>query len=93
MDAKPLRRELEAAWREGVDSVRARYAEKVAIRRQVVAERPVLPMCLEPDLDGRFALHLALQEESAARTEYMRVLTIHTELILRGMPPEKEPGS
>jgi hypothetical protein len=50
-------------------------------------------MSLEPDPDGRLALYRALHEESAARTEYMRLLTIYTELILHGMPPEEKPGS
>jgi hypothetical protein len=59
----------------------------------MVAERLVSPISLEPDPDGRFALNLALQEESAARTEYMRLLRIFTELILHAMPPEEEPGS
>jgi hypothetical protein len=59
----------------------------------MVAERPVWPINLEPDPDGRFALNLALQEESAARTEYMRVLKVYTELILHGTPPEEDPGS
>jgi len=91
------RRELEAAWRaawrERLSRARSRYQEKAAIRRQMVAERPVWPISLEPDPDGRLALYRALQEESAARTEYMRLLTIYTELILHGTPPEEAPGS
>ena len=71
---------------------RSRYQEKAAIRRQMVAHRLVWPISLEPDADGRFALYRALHEESAARTEYMRLLTIYTELILHGTPPEEEPG-
>ena len=93
VDARPSRRELQAAWRERVECARARYAEKIAIRRQMVAERPVWPINLAPDPDGRFALNLALQEESAARTEYMRLLRIYAGLILHGKPPEEEPGS
>ena len=72
---------------------RARYEEKVAIRKQMVDERKVWPINFGPDPDGRFALHLALQEESAARTEYMRLLRIFTALTLHGTPPEEEPGS
>jgi len=91
------RRELEAAWRaawrETLSRARSRYQDKAAIRRQIVAERPVWPISLEPDPDGRFALYRALQEESAARTEYMRLLTIYTELILHGTPPDEDPGS
>ena len=87
------RRELEAAWREGLSRARFRYQDKAAIRRQIVAESPVWPISLEPDPDGRFALYRALQEESAAWTEYMRLLTIYTELILHGTPPDEDPGS
>jgi hypothetical protein len=93
VDAKPFRREVEAAWRERVDLVRSRYGDKVAICRQMVGERPVWPKSLPPDPDGRFALNQALKEESAARTEYMRLLRIYTELILYGTPPKDEPGS
>jgi hypothetical protein len=93
VDARPFRREFEAQWRERVKRARVPYEEKVAIRRQMVAEHPVWPINLAPDPDGRFALHQALKEESAARTEYMRLMRIFTELILHGTPPEEEPGS
>ena len=46
MDARPFRREFEAQWRERVNRARARYEEKVVIRRQMVAERPVWPISL-----------------------------------------------
>jgi hypothetical protein len=90
--ATPFRREVEADWLERLKRARSRYEEKVAIRQKIVAERPVWPINLAPDPDGRFALNLALKEESA-RTEYMRLLRIFTELILHGTPPEEEPGS
>ena len=53
----------------------------------------VWPINLQPDPDGRFALHLALQEESTARTEYLRVLKIFMKLIPDGTPPGEEPVS
>ena len=93
VDARRSRRELEAAWRERADLARSRYEEKAAIRKKMVAEGSVWPINREPDPDGRYALSVALQEESAARTEFIRVLTIHTELILHGTPPEEQPGS
>jgi uncharacterized NAD(P)/FAD-binding protein YdhS len=93
VDARPSRRELGAAWRQRVDRARSRYEEKLAIRRQMVGERLEWPISLAPDPDGRFALNQALKEESAARTEYMRLLRIFTELILHGTPPEEDPGS
>ena len=93
MDARPSRRELEDACRERVNRARSRYEEKTAIRKEMVAERSLWPINRETDPDGRFALNLALQEESEARKEFVRVLTIFTELILHGTPREEEPGS
>ena len=95
MAARPSRRELQAAWQQRLKRARSLYAEKVAIRKEMLAERRgrVWPINLEPDPDGRFALHLALQEESAARREYIRVLRIFTKLILHGTPPEEDPDS
>jgi hypothetical protein len=93
VDARLSRSELESAWRERVNRARVRYEEKMAIRRQMLAERPEWPMGLAPDPDGRFALNLALKEESAALTEYMRLLRIYTKLVFHGTPPEEDPGS
>jgi hypothetical protein len=60
----------------------------------MLAERRgrVWPINLEPEPDGTFALHPALQEESAALTEYMRILSIFNEFMREGTPPEEEPG-
>jgi hypothetical protein len=84
--ARPSRRELQAAWQQRLKRARSLYVEKVAILKEMLAERRgrVWPINLEPDPDGRFALHLALQEESAARTEYMRILRIVNEFIREG---------
>ena len=94
MVARPTRRELQAAWQQRLKRARSLYAEKVTIRKEMLAERRgrVWPINLEPDPDGRFALHLALQEESAARTEYMRILRIVDELTREGTLVEEEPG-
>ena len=56
--ARLSRRELQAAWQQRLKCARSLYTEKVAIRKEMLAER----RGLEPDPDGRFALHLALQE-------------------------------
>ena len=93
MAARPSRRELEAAWYRRLNRARSRYEAKFAIRKEMVGKRSVWPIDRQPDPDGRFALHLALQEESAARREYMRVLRIFTKLILHGTPPEEDPDS
>ena len=94
MAARPSRRELQAAWQQRLKHARSLYAEKVAIRKEMLAERRgrVWPINLEPEPDGRFALHLALQEESAARAEYMRILKIFNELMREEKLPEEEPG-
>jgi hypothetical protein len=76
-----------------IERARAFYQEKAAVRKQMLAERSVWPINRQPDPDGRFALHLALQEESEARTEYMRVMRIFTRLIPHGTPPEEDPDS
>ena len=93
MAARPSRRELQAAWQQRLECARSLYAERVAIRKEMLAERRgrVWPINLEPDPDGRFALHLALEEESATRTEYMRILRIVNELIREGTLLEEEP--
>ena len=90
----PSPRELTAAWQQRLKRARSLYAEKVAIRKEMLAERRghVWPINLAPDPDGRFALHQALEEESAARTEYMRLLRIFNELRREGTLPEEEPG-
>ena len=94
MAAGPSRRELEAAWLQRLKRARSRYEEKTAIHKEMVAQRSrsVWLINLEPDPDGRFALHMALQEASAAWREYIRVLKIFTEFILHGTPPEEDPG-
>jgi hypothetical protein len=73
---------------------RSLYAEKVAIRKELLSARryPVWPINLAPDPDARFALYQALQEESAARTEYMRILRIFNEVMREGTLPDEEPG-
>jgi hypothetical protein len=72
----PVRRELEAAWRERLDHTLIRYRDKAAIARLLMTERLVLPKNEGFDPDGAFALHHALRRESEALREYKRVLTI-----------------
>ena len=91
MDPRPSPAKLEAEWHQRLKRARSRYERKVAIRKEMLAEHSEWPISFQPDPDGRFALHLALQEESAARREYMRVLRIFTKLILHGTPPEQDP--
>ena len=93
VDARSSRHKLEAEWHQRLKRARSRYEGRVAIRKEMLAERSERPISLQPDPDGRFALHLALQEETTARTEYMRVLNIFLNLILHGTPPEVGLGS
>jgi hypothetical protein len=90
----PSRRELKAAWQQRLKRARSLYTEKAAIRKELLSERRVRvwPINLAPDPGVRFALHQALQEESAARTEYMRILRIFNELMREGTLPDEEPG-
>ena len=87
-------RRVQAAWQQRLKRARSVYAKKVAIRQEMLAERRdrVWPIDVAPDPDGRLALHLALQEESAARTQYMRILRIVNELMRDGTLPDEEPG-
>jgi hypothetical protein len=90
----PSARELKAAWQQILKRARSLYAKKLAIRKEMLAESRgrVWPINLKPDPDGRFPLHQALQEESAARTEYMRVLKVFNEFMREGKLPEEEPS-
>jgi hypothetical protein len=92
--AKGPSRSVQAAWQQRLKRARSLYAEKAAIRKELLSERrdPVWPINLAPDPDGRFALHQALQEESAARTEYMRILRIFDELMREGTLPDEDSG-
>jgi hypothetical protein len=89
----PSRRELIAAWQQRLKRARSLFAKKAAVCKEMLAERRnrIWPINLPPDPDGRFALHLALQEESAARNEYMRALKIFNELMREGTLPEEAP--
>lgn len=84
------RTELESLWRERLSTVRERYAFKTKICESLLAERAeTFPRILPPDPDGALALHQALQRQSEALQDYMRILRIFTDLVTDGkMPPE-----
>jgi hypothetical protein len=87
-------RRVQAAWQQRLKRARSLYKEKAAIRKELLSERrvPVWPINLAPDPDGRFPVHQALREESAARTEYLRIVRIFNELMREGTLPFEEPG-
>jgi hypothetical protein len=71
VDPGPSRRKLEAEWHQRLKRARSRYERKVAIRKEMLAEHSEWPINLQPDPDGRFALHLALQKESSLSSSFM----------------------
>ena len=86
------RKELKLLWLERVSQARERYVFKTEICKMLMAERAVtFPNILPSYPDGTLALHHALQRESEALHEYMRVLRIYTDLVTFGkMPPTDE---
>ena len=79
------RQTLEDRWRREVHFTYSRYqAAKEAVHkaRELRVDAP--------SPDGVFALNQALRIESAALTEYKRVLQVFTDLLIDGkIPPEK----
>ena len=88
-EQRALREQLEKFWGERLHEVRAKYDLAVAYSRQVLAEQKTSPY-VPPD--GSFAIHTALAQESAAQSEYVRVLKIFTDLTIRGKIPGKDIG-
>ncbi len=86
------RKELKLLWLERVSQARERYVFKTEIYKTLLAERAVtFPNILPSDPDGTLALHRALQRESEALHEYIRVLRICTDFVTVGkMPPTDE---
>jgi hypothetical protein len=82
------RRELEAAWHERVGRARSSYNQNVAVCAELLAEH-----LLESQPDTSFALTRALRREAEMLKEYMRVVTIYADLVVRGVVPEEEPDS
>ena len=90
----PLSRlELLTKWQQYVNRARSRYELKAAIcselMRECVQAMPSQSTTFDPD--GALALHHALQLESEARKDYMRVLRICTELTVHGVIPNEDP--
>jgi len=84
-EQKQSRTELEQVWRTRLNESRTRYDLSVTQCRKVVEEQNQFPM---PAPDGSFAVRKALTQESAARSEYMRVLRIFTDLVVQGKIPD-----
>jgi hypothetical protein len=49
VDPRPSRRKLEAEWHQRLKRGRSRYEGKVAIRKEMLAERSEWPISLQPD--------------------------------------------
>ena len=84
-EQKQSRAELEQLWRTRLSESRSSYDLSVAQCRKVMAEQRGLGM---PAPDGSFAVRQALTHESAARNEYMTILQIFTDLVVRGKIPD-----
>ena len=84
-DQKQSRAELQQVWRTRLTESRTSYDLSVAQCRDVLKEQKRFGM---PAPDGSFAVRQAHLQESAARNEYMRVLQIFTDLVVRGKIPD-----
>jgi hypothetical protein len=81
---KPSRSELETLWRGYVCEARKRYDVAAAEFARVLNEQQCAATAA-----GWLPLRLARLRESMARTEYMRVLKIFTDLVVSGTVPEE----
>jgi hypothetical protein len=82
-----MRQTLADRWRERVNAALTQYhtaKEAARAAKDLVSEAPAP--------DGLFAFRKAVRVETAARKEYMRVLTIYSNLVIHGKVPD-EPGA
>ena len=80
------RKRAEQIYREKLRQAQNRYQFATAQIRQLQAEYSTGSV---PSADGDFALRNALRNENDARSDYMRVLRVFTQLILHGEQPEE----
>ena len=85
-DQKQSRAELQQVWRTRLTESRTSYDLSVAQCRKVLKEQKFGM----PAPDGSFAVRQAHLQESAARNDYMRVLQIFTDLVVRGKIPDAD---
>ncbi|HKE24664.1 MAG TPA: hypothetical protein VKB88_20020 [Bryobacteraceae bacterium] len=81
------RRLLEDLWRTKMQAAHERYRE-AAVQSQSVMRKQQEGLLI--GADGFHAAQKALREESAALSEYRRVLNIFTELLVGGRLPTQE---
>ena len=81
------RQELEDRWREKVRLACLRYEEAAKAFRATWHEH----LDERPMADPAFAIEQARKVESEALAEYVRVLKIFSDLLLRGKIPEEPP--
>ena len=86
-DQKQSRAELQQVWMTRLSESRKKYDLSVTRFRKVLEEQKHLGI---PAPDGSFAVRQARVQESTARNEYMRVLKIFTDLVLRGKVPDSD---
>ena len=83
------REQLEDLWRARLQDAKGQYDVSVQIAKEATE---LWNQRVFPPTDGSVNLRKALQAENLARREYMRVLQMFTELILRGKIPEEVPS-
>jgi hypothetical protein len=82
--------ELEDVWRERLREARLKYQEASKAFRATWGEHFEKGLTADPTL----AIEQARNVETAALSEYMRVLRVFTDLIVHGkLPPEDAGGS
>jgi hypothetical protein len=84
------RQALEDLWRGRLQAALRRYHTAKA---SALAARVQHAGGLTPVPDGDFALAQALRAETAALSEYKRILIIFNELVLSAKMPPDEPGN
>jgi hypothetical protein len=84
--SSPSRQELEEIWRQRVRQARLRYEDASAAFRSTWGEHFETRLSADP----MHAIQQARKVESQALTEYVRVLKIFTELVLRGKAPRDQ---
>jgi hypothetical protein len=83
------RRELEEFWLFRVRDARTHYQQAAEQRQRMVEE---LNQKLIPYTDGSFAIARARRAESTALADWGRVLSIYTDLLVKGKIPPPEDG-
>jgi hypothetical protein len=75
----------ETFWRENLSAAKQAYDQSTIRANMIQEEQKYFPL---PWADSALSVRKALQEEGAARAEYLRVLEIFKDLVVHGEPGE-----